>query len=502
MRLWLRATAVLFGLTLALAASGQASADLLSRLLVGAEKTGVHAARGSATLIDNAALQLKALPADAKGAALAAHVGAEGHWTFVNRAGERFTASGPEELKRAFFVLAPEAAADARLTLVLTEVVAFRHNSALKDLPKGAVLRIAVDAESFPLIRRAAAGSDRLYAEVRPSVLVELSDRWLFDEAMWQLSRPLVRTRMRVLALEPGGPQTLSSFPRLDPATKRALPDRIDPDKLAAALPALTGQTVVVTGRIEGSALAYRLSSGAEHRIVLKDLIAAAEASDVGVVVLQSAAPRQPGTRNWLWLRVDVDGLEKALERATVSDFLDGLTAGQGKLLVTASDRGGQRTVLRAIPVNDEGGVLSGLGGIFKDMLPEVAGRVVTSAVEADMSSESRQRELDARLIPGIHSGLQYGYLALLVLGLIGLGPARGWWRRIWPSEQPEGYAGMVGYWLASALRGIVFTTLFMPLVSVVSAPAAVVASTWETLVGLAAIVTWPFRALRRAGGA
>lgn len=485
---------------LGMAAMATASADLLSRLIVGAEKAGSRATRAGGALEDAAAL-LRKIPADVKGPALAADVGAEGHWSFVNRAGDRFTASGPEEMKRVLGLLAPEAAADAAPVIVLTENVAFRHPGFLKDLPKPAVLRIAVGGESYPLIRRTVAASERLYAEVKPKVIVELSDRRMFDEALFQLARPLERSRVRVLALEPGGPHILSPLPKLDPSSRRPLPDRVDPDKLGSALSSLSGQTVVITGRIEAGALHYRLPSGSEQRIVLQDVLDAAERSEVGLIVLQSSAPRQPGTRNWLWLRVDVDGLDKALERSRVSDFLDALTSGQGRLVIEARERSGARTSLRAIPVNDEGSSLSGLGGLWTDVASEVAGRVLTSAIEADLSSADRQRELDMRIIPGIPSSIQLGYIGLMLAGLIGVGVALSWWTKIWPPEQRSAYAGMAGYYAAWLLRVLVFAFLFMPAVAVVSAPLACLMAARDALTSTFAILTWPLRTLWRTRG-
>ncbi len=62
-----------------------------------------------------------------------------------------------------------------------------------------------------------------------PTCSSTLRERALFDEAIAQLERPLSRSSIRTLALEPGGPGTLSSYPRLDPETKAALVDAIDP---------------------------------------------------------------------------------------------------------------------------------------------------------------------------------------------------------------------------------------------------------------------------------
>ena len=449
-------------------ASMPARADWLSRLGTLADRTGVRVERAASGL-DAAAAQVKRLPA-AKGAALAAHVGSEGHWTFVNRAGERYTAGTPEELKRVMGVLAPEVRADQRLTLMLTEDAVFKHRGLLKDLPRNADLMIAIEKEAYPLVRRAGAG-ETLFAEVRPNVLIELGERAAFDEAAWQLARPLDRARIRVLALEPGGPVVLAPSPRLDPQTRRALTDAIDPDKLAPALRSIAGQTAVLTGRIAGDQLVFRTASGVERSLVLKDLQEAALAADVNLVILQSATPRQPGARNWLWQRATVDGLERAVERAHLADFFNALGIDQSRLLVSAMPSGPGRVTLRAVPMTGESAPLSSLSGIFSEIVSEVAGKVVTTGVEASMRSAERQREVDQRLVAWLPSSVQNIYLGLMVLGLMGLATARRWWGRIWPAERREGYGGAFGYLAAAGLRLAAFVLVFMPVVAVVSAP-------------------------------
>ena len=159
-------------------------------------------------------------------------------------------------------------------------------------------------------------------------------ERALFDEALAQLERPLSRSSIRTLALEPGGPGTLSSYPRLDPDTKAALVDAIDPASLAGALSSVRGQTVLVTGRVEDNLLRFRPSSGAEQSVKLSDLTRAAADADVNLVILHAEAPRQPGGRNWLWQRIAVGGLDDALKRATLGDFLDALGAARGEFHV------------------------------------------------------------------------------------------------------------------------------------------------------------------------
>jgi hypothetical protein len=499
----MRAIALLCSLLIACSLLGApAEANWLTRLISSAEHAGSKAVRHGTGALDNMAGYIKALPHRPDSHALAAAATPEGHWRIVNKSGETFTAASPEELRRAFAVLAPEAAgAESRLALYLTEETVFRQQASLKDLPKGATLHVVIDKEAYRLIRKSEASGERLFAEVRPNLVVELSHRGLFDEAVFQLARPLKKANIRVIALQPGGPATFSVSPRLESATGRAVTDVIDPDRLRYAMSTIRGQTALVTGRLEGELIYFKPASGPERSLLIKDLTAAAEAADVNLIILKSSSARQPGTRNWLWLRAEVKGLSQALDRATLSDFLSAL-AGDGRMVVTATPRGPLRTTLDVRPARDlPGGSSSPISDAFADIVSDLAGRVVTSGVEASMVGGDRQRELDSRLLPGIPSQIQFGYLGLLILGLFGLPVARGWWQRLWPDERREEYGGTVGYWAAKLSRSGLLLLVFAPLIAIASAPAQALLGLWRAVLTVRYVIvllwrgiTWPIR--------
>jgi len=460
-----------------------AHASWLGKVMGAAEHAGPRAGRLGSAALDNAAAHIKALP-KADGAVLAAQATPEGHWRFVNRAGETFTAGTPEEMKRLAAVLLPGTSAEAKLSLYLTEDTFFAHRAALEQLPKGSALHVVVRAESYPVLRRGEGAAERFYAQVRPNLVVELSERQAFDEAVWQLARPLNKANVRVLALEPGGPSTLASAPRIDPATRRALVDVIDPASLSAALGAVRGQTVLVTGRVDGRLLFVQPASGPERSLILADLLKAAEEADVNLVVLRTATtPRQPGGRNWLWQKVEVKGLEQAMQHARVADFLDALSGGRGRMAVAAAPSG-RRTLIDIRPAGPfAGGPLERpVGDLFSGIVSDITGRVVATGMQGSLRSAERQQELDQRLIPGIPSDFQLGYVVLVVLGLFGIPVSRAWWRRIWPPEQAADYAGPAGYWAARLVRGAVFLLLFLPLTAPVSAPYSLLRQVYEAV--------------------
>jgi hypothetical protein len=466
------------------------------RLLAPSPRPGSGPELSGSAALENAARLVKSLPARTDALALAAQATPEGHWRFVNRSGEVFTAGTPDEMKRAILVLHPEAKGSVHLALYVTEDTVLRRAAATKALPASTELFVVVGQESYRLVRRGDGASERFFAEVRPHLLIEMADRRLFGEAVWQLARPLSKAEIRVLALEPGGPATLSAAPRIDPVSRRPLIDVVDPGNLAAAMGVVSGQTLLLTGRIERELLYFQPASGGERSLVLKDLFKAAEAADVNLIVLHAAAtPRQPGGRNWLWQTVEVAGLEEARQRSRLADFLNGLGAPNRRMAAIALPVGG-RALLDVTPAGDVPGspLTRGVGDFFSGIVNDLTGRVVPTGVKANLRSAERQQEFDRRWLPGVPSVAQFAYLALMFIGLFGVPVSRVWWVRVWPPEAPAEYAGHVGLWAARAVRALAYVLVFLPLTAVVAAPHSLGAQVWDG-------VRTPMRFWRRLAG-
>ena len=375
-------------------------------------------------------------------AVLAGHAGAEGHWTFLNRRGESFTVGTPDEMKRMLAALAPDAAQSRTPpTLYLAPETVFERAVTLTALPAGVVLRVVIGSDSYALARSRGRAGEELRAIVRPRLHIAIGERAAFDEALRQLARPLDKRLVRVLSLEPGGPQTLPRAPQPDPASGRPPGDVVDPFKLSQALSALRGQTLVISARINNDLLAFRPASGREMTILAAELTQAAARAGVDLVIVQSLTPHQPGVRNWLWLRFQIDGLDKALGRASFADFLETLAGGRDAAVLAATRQGSDRVVLTTAPAGGEGA-----GGLLQEMAVSITGNIAASAIEAHLTSSAQRRELSLRLVPMVPSMWQAVYAGGLVMGLMGLGVARRWWTRLWPAEHLTDYAGAAGF--------------------------------------------------------
>lgn len=494
-------------------ASSTAHAGLFSKLIregaEGGAKLGGKAARRGLDAPDGPKAHIKKLPKSQDDRVLAAAATPEGHWRFVNRAGETFTAANTQEIARAFSILLGRTAgkAEGKVSLYLTAETVFQERRFIADLPAGLDLHMVMDAKSFPLRFRGPIKDGRLFTKVRPHVDVELSSQKFAEEAFWQLGRHLRRANIRLLSLQAGGPRKLSRVAMIDPATKKPKIDKIDAFALTKSMDALRGQTALVVGRIEGKFLHFKPASGSERSLLLDDLYKAAADNDVNLIVLRSATPRQPGGRNWLFQKISVSGLDDALQRSTVADFLDALGAEQGGLTVAIEAEGASRALLRVRPGGSglDGGTGSGIVDAMSDIATSLIGNVAMIGIEASLRSKDRQTELDMRFIPRIPSILQFAYLGSIVIGLMGWHAASSWWRRLWPPEARGDYAGRLGYWAARVARGLAFLFIFLPIVAIPAFIVSTLMQAWGWLTLFVKVVTYPFRWLwsrRRDQGA
>lgn len=484
---------VLFAAT-AMTGAAASQAGWFTRILKEAGEAGSGASRhldlphGFGAL-DEAARHIKGVAALDKGLPIAAHVTPEGHWKFANKNGDVFTAANGEEMKRMLPSLAPGAAAEAKVSLFLSDETVFEGRALLKDLPPEADLYFVDRGNSYKLLRRSTDDGDTLLAVIKPNIVLTVGERRMFEEAVFQLARPLNKSNIRLLAIENGGPGRLSSVPGFDPATKAALVDPIDPSHLETALASVRGQSVVVTGRVEGGVL-----RAGDATLALDKLYRAAEVHDVNLVVLQSQSTRQPGGRNWLYQRVAVAGLDDAMKRATFGDFLNALGASRGELVVSAREAGSGRVVLNAMPTGDGAQPLTDqMSNWLGDAVSHVTGEVITKAVEVQARDKAAQEEQDLRILSWLPSTVHVVYLMFFVVGLFCIPVTRSWWSRVWPREVRADYSGAIGYWAARGMRVLAYLMLFAPLASVPALPVMAWRIVWGWLTLPGRVFRWIF---------
>ncbi|MGF1651295.1 MAG: hypothetical protein ACFCUN_12685 [Hyphomicrobiaceae bacterium] len=470
-----------------------AAANWLTRLLGEAAEVGGKAA---GRLDPGAARYIARLPDSEARSTLFAAPAESGHWRFKNAQGETFTASTPDEVARAIATLGPDgASAQSPLTVLLERTALTRPGVALDILPERTRLAVLIDGRPVPLKRPAAGGAldGDWVVEVRSNLVVPVGSGRALDETFYQLGRRIAPSQVRVISLRPDGPQHLNRLVQRDQVSRRVLADPIAAERLAAEMPALRGQTAVLTGRIDGTRLIFRTAAGSDQAMDLAAVRRAAADHDVNLIVLHAQAPRQPGTRNWLWQVAEVDNLDAALGHATVADFLNAVSVGRGRLRIEIEETPSGRTVLRAEPI-DGAGILPGsetANQVFEEFVAETVGRIATAATLIDMTSMARQRELDQRyFVAWLPSWIQLLFLVGAIAGVIAFARARTWWFRLWPPERREDYPGVVGYQLARLVRLVLFLIIALPILGIPALIADLLSLVWL-------IIALPFLLMR-----
>ena len=468
----------------------EANAGFFTKLLREAGEAGGKVGKTGLSALDDASSLIRKLPDKPGTKIVAAHATPEGHWVFSNRNGEQYTAASRAELDRMHDSLFPgDQRANDRLEIHLSEETLFERRAMMKDLPANSNLYVVAGKDkTFAIGFPPESATSVIRAQIRPNVSLVISDRVMFREALWQLNRQLNAADVRVLSLQPDGPDRLPATPRFDKQKKTAVVDSVDPWKLETALAALRGQVAVVTGRIENNTLKFTpKNGGGERGILISTITASGKRHDVNVVVLNATAT-QPGGYNWFWQTVEVDGLNSAVRRQTFADFLNALGVGRGRFDVTAQKTSRDRIALKIVP---DGSASQPIGDTVSKwvelVVSEVTGNVITQSVQVFANSKGYQEELDSRLfywLPAIYHQL---YLVSGVLGLFGLGIARRWWLSVWPPEEIEEYRGKIGYYSARFVRAMVFLLLFLPVIGVFACVATVAVTAYQFLM-------WPIR--------
>lgn len=454
-------------LGLLLTASPHASANWLTKALEHAGDAGKSASRGLHVIdpdLGQALAHVKAMPGRPGVQALAAEAGQEGHWRFVNANGESYTAANAGELALMRDSLLP--GSSDKLALYLTPQTVTTHRASLRDLPSDAELFIAIRSDAYPLVRESTDDSERVFAQIKPNVRVRLDTVDVFNELLFQLNQPLKPANLRMIALETGSADALAAVPRFDTQTRMALVDKIDPARLPSSLTRVKGQTVILTGRIENGELSFSDAGGGNGTLQLDAVRTAARDADVNLIIVKAGTQRQPGGKNWLWQTTTIPGLDTAVKQATFGDFLANIGGRSDMLTISARRDGFGRVLLEAVPPHtSDPPFTETLTGWVDSLAGEATGQIAIAGFEADMREEKRQKELDRRLIPGIPSSVQIGYVTAIALGLFGLGTGWSWWSRIWPAEVRTEYGSTTGFVLAGTVRALLFGLIFLPLV-------------------------------------
>jgi hypothetical protein len=355
------------------------------------------------------------------------------------------------------------------------------HTSLLPD----ADLHVVSGSTSYAVVRKSAAEATdaSLSVVVRKHVTVDIKPDGQLSEALAMLSRPMNKANVRMVSFEAGGPKYLASVSTIDKTDKTTLVDRLDPKFFTDGFNRVRGQTVVVTGVLDGDRLHVLPTGLVEDALTVTKLRDAAAASDVNLIILQQGSVRQPGGRNWLWQKIKVEGLDDAVAQPQFADFLNVLGEARGTMNVSTRQDSYGRTLLQAMPVTTSAGALRTTFGPWAgEVADELRGSIIIDSLTASLRDSEREQELDARIVPGIPSTLQFWAIFNLMAGLIACEVSWGWWKKLWPPEDRKQYSSRLGYHAARLARFAFYLLVFLPIVGGLAFMQLVLRYIWQTI--------------------
>ncbi|MBI1383696.1 MAG: hypothetical protein GC150_02115 [Rhizobiales bacterium] len=440
--------------------------------------------------------------------ALAAAVASDGTWRLAAPDGRTVTASGRYELRTALRWLplagvgAPATAGDAtdsepqsEIALLVAPDGLATTPGALALLPKRVAPHTLIEGRVYP-VRAGEEGPAYVVAHGR--LLLPLTSDGSTAELLWHLRRRTVTDRTRLLALDPEGAARLGVRPPWRPFVRRnadvgrpvATVEKVMPEALHGAWTRLDGQLVILAGAVRDGELLAGPKTEPDPRMRVTALVRSARAAGVELLIVDTASPTQPGSRNVVWQPIDVARLERARKEPTLGHLLTAIAyQGQGlRLERTAAidSTGGLTTGLSVEPragldaLLDAAApdVVSGAGavvvGVVTGLVARANGDLEARSVTAALASRARLEELRLRIVPWAPSWLQFGYLALIAMGLLAIPTATRWFHALWPPLPLSVHRSDAELVARRGGRILVFLFAFLPVVALAAVPVEV----------------------------
>ena len=353
----------------------------------------------------------------------------------------------------------------------------------------------------LPLKAMTKGSGDHVFGvNVSKRTVVLASNGQQMKEALWRMGRGMNRGDVHLVSFD----GTARSTPNLLPVLTNGMPKPtlINPKKLNEALRTLRGKTLIVSGKVEGTDLVVDSAKDGRHVIQFDELKQLAAREDIDLFIVGKRSPKQPAVKTWFGSPFESQ-MKKAFQANTYGDFLSALHGEKKLLTIDTKLAANNRLTFQSLSgesVEKLGGLTSFIKEI--DIVGALAGRVVSklSEISLDLNVKDKERasELNARIIPGVPSILQYLYIANIIFGFVGWTVSRWVWHKIWPPRARTDFSSLISFIGMKLLRFAVFVFGLLGLFGLLFAALFGFKQVFDWVVVIWLIVTWPFRTLFR----
>ncbi|MCK4742279.1 MAG: hypothetical protein KAT25_00515 [Sulfuriflexus sp.] len=333
-----------------------------------------------------------------------------------------------------------------RPVLVLESVDIPRDFSMFKSIPE--LLPIYIRSKSgkvFELQR--GKGVALKYKNVRLPVKNENQ----LKDGIWHLQRPALAGPVRLFQLDKDVNKRLQT----KVYGSKTVVEKVAGNVLLDSMALLKRQTVVISAPIKNGLL---------EGISIKQLQKAAADNDINLVIIDSDKPAKLLKGFAKDANVGSRGVHDLYD--TTGDFLNKFRdpKNSAPLELNLSDAGNAQSVIQ-LKLAKQAVVNKG-SLIVEDSLIDathISLHLFSKAVTVYRPDVERSKELDRRIVPGLHSDIHFYLIASTILGLFVFSTSWSLWKRLWSLRRRTEYSYVVEFLFIWFIHRLLFILLFIP---------------------------------------
>ena len=290
------------------------------------------------------------------------------------------------------------------------------------------------------------------------NVDIEVFDGNSLNRAMWHLQRPLMSKGTRWLYLD----QDINKVPLDGALSHKAKVESVGGLEVLDIVRRSRLKTVVLSGEVKGGRLLIPGSN--KGGIDLAALRRAAAEGDVTLLILDSL---QPGET----LKLASLKLRSTNPQASTAEVMAQIARAENnsslELTVNASER--SQVAIKLTPSENRVAkrpIESGEGLVFIDF---------NTPILILKPDQEREKELDERIIPSVHSYVSYYLILSAVIGFIFIGSCWRFWNKVWMVKEREQYKNWLFYVSSCLVHHSFFILIFIPVLGAPSFLLAVI---------------------------
>jgi len=326
--------------------------------------------------------------------------------------------------------------------------------SMFKNIPESLPVYInAKNKQVFELQRDA--GVALKYKNVR----LPVQNAKQLKDGLWHLQRPALSGTVRLFQFD----KDINKRVQETLYASKAVVEKVGGNALLDSISSLKRQTVVISAPVKNGKL-----PGAS----IKQLQQAAAENDINLIIIDSDKPakllkkfaKETNTGNSINALYDTTG-----------DFLNKFRDhnNSSALELRLSNTGNSQSVvqLKSAQTNTVSPILES-NLIDASHIPL---HLLSKAVTVYRPDQERSKELDQRIVPWLHSDIQYYLIVSTVMGLIAISTSWTLWKKIWLLRKRKQYSNILIFAILWLLHRLLFITIFITILGLPSFLYAVV---------------------------